>query len=91
MLGSGEAITVYYLLVAGFRAVLKRSWLGSMLDLPDLVWCRGVLRLTFGGILASLIVVHEQSTLGKTIHIKLIAIRYALLSKVSYSRISRIC
>ena len=40
MLDSKEAINVYYVFAVGFRAVLERCWLGSLLDLPGLVRCR---------------------------------------------------
>ena len=32
----GEAITLYYVLAAGLRAVLERYWLGSMVGPPGL-------------------------------------------------------
>ena len=40
MPGSGEAITMYYALAAGLRAVLERCWPGSMLGSADFVRCR---------------------------------------------------
>ena len=39
MLGSGVAITLYYVLAAGHRAVLESRLLGSMLGSPDFVRC----------------------------------------------------
>ena len=40
----GEAITMYYVLDAGFGAALERFWPGSMLGPPDLVrtYCFGL-------------------------------------------------
>ena len=49
MPGSGEAITMYYAVGAGLRAVLERCWLGSMLNrfraVP--VWARAWLLKKF--------------------------------------------
>ena len=47
MPGSGEAITMYYALAAGLRAVLERCWPGSMLGSADFVRCRSGLGLGF--------------------------------------------
>ena len=47
MPGSGEAITMYYALAAGLRAVIERCWPGSMLGSTDFVRCRSGLGLGF--------------------------------------------
>ena len=47
MPGSGEAITMYYSLAAGHRAVLDRCWPGSMLGSADFERCRSGLGLGF--------------------------------------------
>ena len=54
MLGTGEAITLYYVLAAGLRAVVERHWLDSMLGKPGFEQRRYRLGLDFGGIFASL-------------------------------------
>ena len=47
MPGSGEAITMYYVMAAGPRAVLERYLPGSMLVSADFVRCRSGLELGF--------------------------------------------
>ena len=47
MPGSGDAITMYYALAAGPRAVLERCWPGSMLGSAGFVRCRSGLVLGF--------------------------------------------
>ena len=47
MLGSGEAIIIYYALAAGLRAVLETCWLGSILGSDDFMRYRSGLELGF--------------------------------------------
>ena len=54
MLGTGEAIILYYALAAGLRAMLETYWLGSMLGPPGLERRRCRRRLDFGEFFASL-------------------------------------
>ena len=54
ILGTGETITLYYVLAARLRAVLERYWLGSMLGSPSLERRLYRLELDFGEIFASL-------------------------------------
>ena len=49
MPGSWEAITMYYVLAAGLRAVLARYWPGSRLCSPHFVRCRSGLGHGFWG------------------------------------------
>ena len=59
LLGSREAILIYYALAAGLRAVLKICWPGSMLELADFVRCRYGLGLGFWKVFAPLLCTHH--------------------------------